>query len=417
MTGLELELRVDQFNRNAKSATDALKEVGTQAVNTQTTVSTAASKVTNAFAVGTSGISAASAIASTASSVRSLNSEMAVLSGSRALLELGRLGSELGTISTRGGLVGRVLGGVATIAARTGPWIALAGAVVSVGSAFFGMSKNADTATKAIEKQSKALQELIARSAGLNIAAGYGQGDPRTTVGGIAGALGTLRTSKEYVVGGSDAAGLFGLSEAEFRRTASYLGVEGAERRRKIQFVDPLTRETSLVDGSTYDRSSFGTGEVVSVGEYLLRQRRSQLPSQYAGSDGFGDGSLLRTDGGQVGYTDPSLRSFRSGVTINVEQQATVDRENKRQLEQQQRALEAARELKATTDAIGATLGDAAADFAQGLATGRQIMLGLIADAARLGFRAGFQGLAGSVGGLFGTSGTQGAPETFVNQG
>lgn len=285
------------------------------------------------------------------------------------------------------GAVGGGFGKFAGLLSKAQPWlmaVTTALAAVSAGMAMFGRAS--DSTTDAVKKQVHAVDELIRKADELSIRKGYGAGDPRLTVGGSIDALTALRMSpdkKQYSIG--EAAALFGLSETKMREA---LGEGALETRLPKQRNDDVMMR--------WNRSTFTSQELQGAGERLLGKRRADpggtfgamSPGDAMRGRGFGEDM---SGGGWPEGTGESQnllagRSWGSFDTTKQTEQA--------KREDQQRTIEAMREIEYRSQRIGDYMGDAATRFLLGISSARDLLREVATDLLRMGLSNGFANIA-----------------------
>lgn len=432
--GLELELKADRFQAGAKQVEQSLDRVSTTAAKTTAAVGQVGTQLNKAF-TAQSGAAAAQGIEQTVTSIGRMNVAAAGFGAAHTAANVGRFVRELREISSNTQIVTRDVYGMVTSTRQAGgvwtalgsvikahPLLTIATVISAAAGAMSLFGNKTDEAAEKFEQLAASMRKaqldektarylgispLNAQSAQINslfesLSNALGQGGD-TTVGqlqdlGGFGSRGALLSQLAQL--GNQQAAEFSASGKLPQRVVGYSGQLGTPYYEPIQ-----TGEFTVTAEQQRELLRQRYRELLGETDTLRRSERSVGGGGTA--PGYGDGSLLRT-----GQDNRFTGSF-DRVRINPEHQASIERETQRQIENQERALESARELKFITDQIGGTLGDAAADFALGLGSARQIMAGLLADLIRSGFRQGFQGLVGAIGGAFGGTGTG---ETFTQQ-
>jgi len=246
--------------------------------------------------------------------------------------------------------------------------------MASMAISWFG-DKTKD-AGKEVKDTSAALNSMLEMTREMTLRTGYGQPNPRQSVAGTIDALVAIDAAQRESYEWRHAPGVFGLNEMQMREALAGAGYE-----------EWMAYSHSPASGQNVWRMGQSTrisrAQMMGAGEYLLRQRQTARPVGRGPT-----GNLL----GPMGAESLPLRDPYYGrsdlVSIDVHDRNRIEEANRKQAEQEKASLEHMREMAALSRQVGDYLGDAAADFAMGLRTAKQLLAGLLADLARMGFRA-----------------------------
>lgn len=433
MPGLELFIDAKGMRTGAAEAQRALETVGATAVRTEQTVV----NVNKALTTTAGAREAAASITSTAAALNGLNTAGAAFSASKLLLDISRLREDFAGITApvstaaqtmrvfnnqtlaydtvtvaATATTGRFTNVMRTLGAviRANPLLVVATALSTAASLMSVFGQSTTETTRAIKSQADAIDSLLSKTRQLDYGRGLGLADPRSTAQGLGSTLTTLLTSERRDFSAGEAAGLYGVSELELRQALSRSGEDSALFPARSGADDQfrLTRY-----GQQYARSSFTRDEVRAAGELLLRERqradsvyaRSTRASPFAGTEGYGDGSLLTTTGYTPAFSrgeylrtteTDAMHAMQSGRAL----QEAKEKADRAEEERLQRNMEMA-------DQLGDAIGGALASGILGAQSMKQAFASLFADFAQQGIRAATRGLTGAIFGQFGETTAQ----------
>ena len=287
MVTLEMVLDPSGIRRGAAEAERALGGVGAaagktgQAIddigNRATRAAAGVGNLSNAFQSVGGTIQVGQGITQTLAALERADIAGAGTSVARTLLEISKTGADFRQLASGVGATG---GAFATLRSvmTAHPILTIASFVGLAATAFGLFSSNADKATAAVERQASALDRLRQGLREVEVRAGFGGGDPRTSSRGTIDTLTALTLSGDTgQINAADAARLFGLSEQDFRY-ALYRGGAGEEALapRSIFRRGADGRPEFVRYGEGFRTNQFPRDQVIGAGEYLLRQRREQ---------------------------------------------------------------------------------------------------------------------------------------------
>jgi len=362
MPTLELVIDATGMQRGAQQAEQALKGVATTAERTAVSVQSTGRALSNTFQVTQGGVQIATGIAQTAQAFQSLNLAASGFVGARTLLEIGQTVTQLAAL--RSGAA--AASGAMLLLGRAIPYVGLALSAATAAYAIFGGGVSATTSK--INEQVDALGRLQSKIGEITIRAGYGQADPRKTVGGTIDTLTSLRLSDKYQFSASDAAGLFGVTEQEMRYALARSGL--GEEALELRPWTPFERERGFDSGAyrqPFRMDTFGQDQVVRAGEDILRDRRGVPESPYWANAGTGPEALSMN------------RSWHEAQQANDEAIARQQEESAR------RTAESMAQAAAYAASIGASLGAGVFDVLAGIQSWRQALSQIVASFAKQG--------------------------------
>lgn len=287
MVTLEMVLDPSGIRRGAAEAERALGTVGTaagragQAVDDIGARATRAARgvgnLSDAFQSVGGSLQVGQGITQTLAALERADIAGAGTNVARTLLEISKTGADFRQLASGVGATG---GAFATLRSvmTAHPILTIASFVGLAATAFGLFSSNADKATAAVERQASALDRLRQGLREVEVRAGFGGGDPRTSSRGTVDTLTALTLSGDSgQINAADAARLFGLSEQDFRY-ALYRGGAGEEALapRSIFRRGADGRPEFVRYGEGFRTNQFPRDQVIGAGEYLLRQRREQ---------------------------------------------------------------------------------------------------------------------------------------------
>lgn len=377
--------QAEQSLQRVKAAVDSVYGSGSRVVEVTNKIG---SSLSNAFQATGGSIQIAQGISQTARAFGDLNTAAGLFSASRVLLEIGKTADDFrqlnGAVRTSGGLWSS-LGAIM----RAHPLLTIASVIGAAASAMSLFGSSTKNTTTEIRQQASAISEMLARSRELNIRAGYGGNDPRTGVGGTVDVLTQLNLEQDQQrrFGVGQAAGLFGVSELEFRTA---MGERGLELREAYN--------SAYAGSGRYAFSDFSVGEVRYAGERLLERRRAA--ANYSAPSGiyeFGaDRGMAFGGGGSAPYYVGQSAEERA----RVEEDAAM-----RVAESMARAADYAEQ-------IGQSFGAAIADVVLGATSLRQALAGLVQSGARQGISSAFGAIFSGISSAAGKTFAQGAGDT-----
>ncbi len=287
---------------------------------------------------------------------------------------------------------------------RANPITAIATALGVAATAMGLFSSRSEEATKGVQRQTSALDGLLGKLREMDVRAGYGQADSRSTPAGTIDALTQLRLSDRrspFSIG--DGAGLFGASEQELRKALGMTGV--GERAFELRRA-ALPGTGQFPGDLNYAMGEVSRSQLISAGEYLLRQRRmlppGSGPSPFAGEWDYGTGDLLRTRP-ESGSVFSRERTDGLGVRQSIEQRQAIE-------EDIMRTQQAMAEMTQQAHEFGQALGGA---FVNALSGAQSLRDGLRSIAAEFVGAFARQGMGRAVNAIFdsfGRTAAQSAP-------
>ncbi len=415
MVTLEMVLDPSGIRRGAAEAERALGTVGTAAGRVGQAVddigaraSRAARGVGNlsdAFQSVGGSIQVGQGITQTLAALERADVASAGTNVARTLLEISKTGADFRQLAAGVGATG---GAFATLrSVMTAHPILTIARVVGLAATAFGLfSSNADKATAAVERQASALDRLRQGLREVEVRAGFGGGDPRTSSRGTVDTLTALTLSGDSgQINAADAARLFGLSEQDFRY-ALYRGGAGEEALapRSIFRRGADGRPEFVRYGEGFRTNQFPRDQVIGAGEYLLRQRREQ---EQLGA--FQRGAP-QPNLDAIGGTRPPLTQYGPGAD-------DWEQEQERRAAALEEFQAQVQELQQVGEQVGATFASAFESVISGANSAREAIAGLARQLGSQVLQGVFQSLGRNLGSAFAGSGPDGRTRAAEGQG
>lgn len=301
----------------------------------------------------------------------------------RTLLEISKTGQDFRQLASGVGATGGAFATLRTVMAAH-PILTIASVVGLAATAFSVLSSNADKATTSVERQVTALDRLRDGLREVEVRAGFGGGDPRTSSRGTVDTLTALTLSDQRSFQSADVARLLGISDQDFR----YLLYQGGAGESALQ-LSQFDRRLGL---GRFQNTAFDRQTTLNAAEILLRQRREQEQL----------GAFQR------GAPQPNLDAI-GGTRLPLTQYGPGADDWEQEQERRAAALEEfqqqVQELRQVGAEVGSTFASAFESVISGANSAREAVAALARSLGSSLLQSVFRNLGSSFGGLFAGSG------------
>lgn len=425
MLELPITLNSDEFERAAARSKQSLQGLGDVAISGASKFTTLEGRMNKAFQVTGGSVQVAQGIQQTAKALGEMNIAAAGFGASRSLLELGRLKDDFRDFSSTVTTVTTDLYGVTTSVTKNGsawttlgalikahPLLTIATVLGTVASVMTLVSNNTSKASaqwdNLAESISKARKEQeLAKSLGESPLSGL-----QAERSGLRSSIDTVTTpatvgefAKQQGVGVNDVLRYL----ASQGNTEALAILRGGETQRMTQPSSSSYEEPQPIQPYDWDLTAMDQNRMIRA-QYENMKRRveeEQARSTLVTANDFNTNSLYSyrppLDEDKQADVEPysGMGPYLPGTHENVMTRMGADQWKADKM------LEKTQEIAALSQQIGNYLGDAAFRFLNGMATARQLMTGLVMDAARMGLTQGATALTKSFFSSFGLNPTQ----------